>query len=76
LNNNRISHEQGIPAEWLEKYAMMRSKVSDPVVPALDGSCCACFYHLPSRDMIVLSRNTLIECKSCFRFIYQEPLRG
>lgn len=72
LNSQRTEHEKDIPAEWLEKYAMMRSRVPDPVVPVLDGSCSACFYHLPGQDMIRLSKKTLIECKNCFRFIYQE----
>ncbi len=72
LNNERSQHEKDIPAEWLEKYAMMRSRVPDPVVPVIDGSCGACFYHLTGQDMIRLSQNTIIECKNCFRFIYQE----
>lgn len=61
-----------VPAEWLEKYAMMRTQVQDPVVPVQQGSCSACFYKVTEHDMQQLRRNKLMQCKDCYRFIYLE----
>lgn len=64
--------EKGVPEEWLERYAMMRSRVSDPVVPVKDGLCSACFHQILAQDMILLRRNKLLQCKECYRFLYLE----
>lgn len=61
-----------VPAEWLEKYVLMRSRVSNPVVPVVGGSCSACFYQLPPQDFLALKRNKLLQCKGCYRFLYIE----
>ena len=44
----RAELEKHVPEEWRDRYAMMRKSVADPVVPALNGSCSACFYLLPN----------------------------
>lgn len=66
----RVALEQKVPAEWLEKYAMMRARVVDPIVPVLDGSCGACFYAMTGQDMQELFKNKLLQCRGCYRFVY------
>jgi predicted nucleic acid-binding Zn-ribbon protein len=66
----RKEKEEGIPSEWLDKYIMMRARVSDPVVPVVRGSCSACFYKVTEQDLVLLRRNKLIQCKDCYRFLY------
>lgn len=66
----RDEKEEGIPAEWLTKYHMMRARVPDPVVPVVHGACSACFYKVTEQDLILLARNKLMQCKDCYRFIY------
>jgi predicted nucleic acid-binding Zn-ribbon protein len=70
LVTDRTQKEQGIPAEWLEKYAVMRSKVTDPVVPVVNDSCTACFYKVSAQDMQFLRRRRLVQCKDCYRLLY------
>lgn len=59
-----------VPTEWLEKYILMRSRVADPVVPVVNGSCTACFYNLPPQEFLSLTKNAMIQCKGCYRFLY------
>jgi uncharacterized protein len=68
----RQTKEHGIPAEWLERYAMMRLRVNNPVVPVINGLCSACFFHVSPQDMVLLRRHKLIQCKDCYRFLYLE----
>ena len=70
--NERPEKESAIPGEWLEKYTHMRSQVDDPVVPILRGSCSACFYTIPSQELLRLKRKALVQCKGCFRLLYME----
>lgn len=72
LTIERAQKEFGVPAEWLEKYALMRSQVSDPVVPVVQGACSACFYKVLEQDLVQLRRNKLLQCKDCYRFLYIE----
>lgn len=64
--------EKTVPAEWIEKYTIMRARVTNPVVPVVDGSCSACFYKISTPDMNALERNKLVQCKDCFRLLYIE----
>lgn len=66
----RVELDQNMPVEWLEKYSIMRARVSDPVVPVLDGSCSACFYKVSAQDMQDLKRRKLVQCKDCYRLLY------
>lgn len=66
----RVELDQNMPLEWLEKYSIMRARVSDPVVPVLDGSCSACFYKVSAQDMQDLKRRKLVQCKDCYRLLY------
>lgn len=64
--------EKSLPAEWIEKYTIMRKRVANPVVPIANGSCSACFYQISTPDMNALERNKLVQCKDCFRLLYLE----
>jgi len=67
---DRNEKTKNIPEEWMEKYILMRSRVSDPVVSVVGGNCTSCFYNLPPQDFLELRRNKLIQCKGCYRFLY------
>jgi len=69
----REEKTKSVPSEWMEKYVLMRSRVSNPVVPVVGGSCSACFYQLPPQDFLALKRNRVLQCKGCYRFLYVEP---
>ncbi len=64
--------EQGIPEVWLEQYMRKRAVVDDPVVPIVSGSCSVCFYNLSPQDFIFLKKNRFLQCKECYRLLYQE----
>ncbi len=68
----RPDKEKGLPVEWLEKYALMRESVSNPVVPVINDSCSACFYSLSAQDLSRVRRNGILQCKQCYRFLYME----
>lgn len=70
LMQDRVAKDQKLPEEWLQKYAIMRAKVSDPVVPVLNGNCSACFYNVSAQDMQELRRRKLVQCKDCYRLLY------
>lgn len=70
LMQDRVAKDQKVPEEWLQKYAIMRAKVADPVVPVLNGSCSACFYTVSAQDMQELKRRKLVQCKDCYRLLY------
>lgn len=73
-NSLRPAKEQLVPAEWLEKYAVMKARVADPVVPVQRGACSACFSLLPEQDLLLVRRRKLLQCKSCFRLLYSQEL--
>jgi uncharacterized protein len=56
--------------EWLEKYAAMRSRVANPVVPMLNGMCSGCFLSLPPQIMADLRHKKMLQCNQCYRFLY------
>lgn len=66
--------ETGVPVEWLEKYAHMRLRVVDPVVPVMWGGCNACSYAVTEQELVRLKRRALIQCKGCFRLIYMQEV--
>lgn len=70
----RAEKESLVPEEWLEKYGRMRSQVEDPVVQVVDGSCSSCFHPVTGQDLILLNRNKLLQCKACYRFLYNKNL--
>jgi len=74
LIKQRPEKEQQVPAEWLEKYAMMRSRVEDPVVPVQNGSCSACYYQVSDQDMLSLRKRKLLQCQGCYRLIYSPEI--
>ncbi|MBN1549701.1 hypothetical protein JW872_03515 [Candidatus Babeliales bacterium] len=73
---DRQKYLKDLPEEWLEKYARMKTTVSDPVVPVSYDSCSACFTMLPAQDLLALRRRALLQCKGCFRLLYDPVLVG
>ncbi len=59
-----------IPEEWRTQYKRMREFMPNPVVPAVNGYCGACSYPITAQDIVRIGKLALIECKSCFRFIF------
>jgi len=70
----RSAKETLVPEEWLEKYRNMSSRVADPVVPVVDGSCTSCFHQLTGQDLIMINRRKLLQCRGCYRFLYSESM--
>jgi predicted nucleic acid-binding Zn-ribbon protein len=66
----RAEKESSVPAEWLEKYTMMRARVSDPVVEIFHQSCGACSQMITSQDFVRAKRGALIQCQKCYRLLY------
>lgn len=76
LVEQRRQKEGLVPAEWLEKYEMMRSRVADPVVQVTQDSCGACYQLLTSQDLVRAKRGALIQCRKCFRLLYLPEIMG
>ena len=70
LVEQRASIETGVPAEWLEKYILMRARITDPVVPIYHKSCGACSQTITSQDVIRAQHGALIQCQKCYRLLY------
>jgi len=73
--SERKTKEVGIPEEWLTKYNIMHTKVTNPVVTVEKNSCTACFHHLTNQDMMDLKLKKFIQCKSCYRLLYLETMK-
>lgn len=56
--------------DWLEKYMNMYGRVSNPVVEVMQGICSGCFYAVPHQDLARLKNRALLQCNSCYRFLY------
>ncbi len=61
-----------IPAEWMTRYENMRHRVTDPIVPVLNGCCSVCFYSILHQDMSKLKKADILACRSCYRFLYYD----
>ncbi|MDR3647384.1 MAG: hypothetical protein P4L22_07610 [Candidatus Babeliales bacterium] len=70
LYKERPQKEIDLPVEWLEKYNIMHSRVTNPVVEVVNNSCQACFFNVTNQDIINLNKKQLIQCKGCFRLLY------
>ena len=66
----RVSMEAVVPAEWLEKYTMMRARVSDPVAEIFHQGCGACSQLVTAQDMVRARHGALIQCQTCYRLLY------
>lgn len=71
----RSQKEPAVPEEWMQKYALMRARVTDPVVPVINESCTACFYKVSAQDMQELKRRKLVQCKDCYRLLYLQEVQ-
>ena len=72
LLNVRMTKEEKLPKEWREKYSMMHARVPDPVVKVVNDTCSACFFQVRHQDLLELARRKLLQCRECYRFLYQE----
>lgn len=70
LTIERIEKEQLVPQEWLNMYVNMKGRVTNPVVQVVNDSCDACFYSVTPRDMQMLRKNKLLQCRDCYRLLY------
>lgn len=70
LYEQREQQMTGIPEEWLQKYDTMRHRIEDPVVPMHNKSCSGCAYILSEQEVNRLAHRALLQCKHCFRFLY------
>lgn len=70
LRVQRTSLEPHVPEEWLAQYQRMRAQTTNPIVPLEYNSCSGCFSQLSAQNLLELKRNKLIQCNSCYRFIY------
>lgn len=70
LSAERTEKEQNVPAEWLEKYTMMRARVSDPVVEIFHQSCSVCGHMITQQEMVRVKRGALLQCQHCYRLLY------
>lgn len=67
----RKDKEQHVPAEWLAKYSIMRTQTTNPIVRVEFDSCSGCFAQLTSQALLDVRKKKLIQCPSCYRFLYQ-----
>jgi len=70
LLSQRADMEKNVPAEWLEKYSMMRARVVDPVVEISHQSCSACSQMITSQNMSRARHGAIIQCQTCYRLLY------
>jgi predicted nucleic acid-binding Zn-ribbon protein len=64
---------KALPQEWQARYVSMQRLVPDPIVPVVSGLCSSCFYQIIARDVTLLKKQEILECKNCYRLLYQEP---
>lgn len=72
LEQKRLDAIKNIPHEWLEKYENMRHRVQDPIVPAIDNACSACYYTVLRQDLNQLKKAGVLPCRNCYRFLYYD----
>lgn len=70
LMAQRAEKEASVPAEWLQKYTMMRARVTDPVVEIFHQSCGSCSQIITSQEMVRARHGALLQCQKCFRLLY------
>jgi len=74
LLSQRSEKESNIPAEWLEKYSMMRARVSDPVIKIIQQSCSSCSQMLTHQELMRAQRGALVQCQKCYRLLYSADI--
>jgi len=70
LEERRVM-ERDVPDVWLQQYMSKRILSDDPIVPILSGCCSICFYHLSSQDHMQIKKNQLVQCRECYRLLYE-----
>ncbi len=67
---------QLIDPEELKRYAEMKEKVHNPIVPIIKGSCSGCFYALSKQQMVDAQNGQLVRCQDCHRLLYSPQVAG
>jgi predicted nucleic acid-binding Zn-ribbon protein len=62
--------EENVPAEWLEKYTMMRARVANPVVAIFHQSCGECAQVITAQSIAKARHGALVQCRTCYRLLY------
>ena len=70
LKQERATLEPRVAQDFRDKYLNMLTKVSNPVVPVVNGVCTACFSPVSFNDLQSLKRHKLLACKDCYRLLY------
>jgi len=59
-----------VPPELCKSYAEIRDRVDNPIVPIVSNSCSICFNALLYQDLSALSKQSIIRCRGCYRFLF------
>jgi hypothetical protein len=70
LMPRRTEKEKKVPEQWLEKYTLMRARVTDPVVALNNDHCSVCSLTLAQPEIMQAQKGSLLQCKGCFRLLY------
>jgi predicted nucleic acid-binding Zn-ribbon protein len=68
-HQKKLKEEHMVP-EWRETYAAMKERVPNPAVFVIEGACSACFYPVSAKDLALLRRHVIVQCKDCYRLLY------
>lgn len=66
----RLNFLHNLPAEWLEKYEAMYTRVNNPIVQVEANACGACYQDITFQVMSELKHHKLVQCQGCFRFLF------
>lgn len=70
LMPQRAEKEKKVPEKWLEKYTLMRARVTNPVVSLNNDHCSVCSLTLAQPEIMKAQKGALLQCKGCFRLLY------
>ena len=66
-----VALEKLVEAEQLSEYKRMAATLDSPVVLVDADHCLACRFRVANKDLVQLRRQILVQCKNCYRMLYQ-----
>jgi predicted nucleic acid-binding Zn-ribbon protein len=74
--NKRDKQASSLPAATLQKYELLRKRRNGlAIVNVVQGVCQGCFMNLPPQQFNLLLRgDKILECPSCQRLLYHQPI--
>ena len=72
LESEYATLQPAVNPEFVELYLSKKKQIQNPVVPAHQGTCSACFYAVLAQDLVRLRKHQLVPCKQCYRLLYSE----